>query len=284
MLLYKHGIYCLHGVSGHTSADITATDTAIPVHPDVLQDSTITVGAQIRLSERNESDNTHISPILKITVINTYTLTISVDLPVGHDFARESIVNLVPHLAYAWTESPEELTTCPENPSHPVQPGSAVTFEILDPSTQLTLSQVQSEIRSAVLGPVLSYGGLSNDPASTMYLVANSRADAVCSSVVQPWIAHICPCAGLVTFSYSKNSIETHEFVLEKLDPATMVVTNLMNYTLAGRSGVLPSNVNVKAGDLLILRASASTTPPGETIVNLFLRDSSTVINDWEVV
>ena len=277
MLLYKHGIYCLHGVSGHTSADITATDTAIPVHPDVLQDSTIAVGVQIRLSD---SDNKHISPILKITVINTYTLTISVDLPVGHDFARESIVNLVPHQTYAWTESPEELTTCPENPSHPVQPGSAVTFEILDPSTQLTLSQVQSEIRSAVLGPVLSYGGLSNDES---YLIANSRADGVCSSVVQLWIAHVCPCAGLVTFSYSKNSIQTHEFALEKLDPATMMVTNLMNFTLAGRSGVLPSNVNVKAGDLLIVRTLTSTTPAGETIVNLFLRDPA-VINDWEVV
>lgn len=278
MLLYKHGIYCLHGVSGHTSVDITATDTAIPVHPDVLQDSTITVGSQIRLSD---SDNTHISPILKITVINTYTLTISVDLPVGHDFARESIVNRVPHLTYAWTESPEELTTCPENSSHPIQPGSAATFEILDPSTQLTLSQVQSEIRSAVLGPVLSYGGLSIDES---YLVANSRADGVCSSVVQLWIAHICPCAGLVTLGYSKNSVETHEFALERLDPATMVVTNLMNYTLAGRSGVLPSNVNVKAGDLLILRVLASTSPPGETIVNLFLRDPSTMVNDWEVV
>lgn len=124
--LYKHRIYCLHGTTGQISADVGASETVIPVEAAVIQDPTIAVGSQIQLS-----DGTNTSPFLTVLTINTETPSITVNQPVGHVFlsATPTNVNRAPHWAYKWTENTDELTVCPNDPAHPVQPDSSNTVE-----------------------------------------------------------------------------------------------------------------------------------------------------------
>jgi hypothetical protein len=128
--LYKHQIYCLHGRAGQITANLLASATIIPVAPGVLDDVTIVVGAEIQLR-----DGTNQSPELIITAIDMNARTITVNAPVGREFQSETPTSVyrMPHAVQAWTETSAQLTRCPEDSSHPVQPGSGITLETRAP-------------------------------------------------------------------------------------------------------------------------------------------------------
>ena len=152
--LYYHRIYCLHGTTGDISADVTAADTVFTVEYEVLQDVTIAVGNQIQLT-----DGVNTSPILTITDVDAGATTLTVDQAVGFDFAAAAPthVNRVPHWAYLWSETPDELTKCPEQADHPVQAGSwSIKDERPPYETTAIIKQSQAnlshpEIRGAVV-------------------------------------------------------------------------------------------------------------------------------------
>jgi len=135
--LYQHQIYCLHGTTGQTTADVAAADTTFSVQQAVLDDVTIAVGSQIQLT-----DGVNTSPTMTIQSIDDVLDTVTVDNAAGFIFlaATPTLVNRLPQPAWLWTESPIELVTCPELASHPVQAGSAITVDIRKPE-ETTIKQ-----------------------------------------------------------------------------------------------------------------------------------------------
>lgn len=127
--LYKHQIFCLHGLSGNTTADTVPADTDVFVDGAVLADVTIAVGSQITIS-----DGVDTTDILTIIAIDTGLGVLTLNAAVGFAFPASSIVSRTPHFAWLWSESEDQLVLCPEDPTHPTQPGSAITVQTIAPS------------------------------------------------------------------------------------------------------------------------------------------------------
>lgn len=131
--LYKHEIFCLHGVTGQIAADVGAADTTILVDAAVLADPTIAVGSQIELD-----DGVSTSLAMTILAIDGGASQLTVDAPPGQAFLAGTPTDVVrrPRWAIEWKEDDTTLLTiCPDNPAHPVQPGSAKITEIRKPQT-----------------------------------------------------------------------------------------------------------------------------------------------------
>ena len=135
--LYKHRIFSLHGPTGELTANASPGDTVLQVTPATLNDVTIAEGSVVVLVEGVTT-----SQELTITAIDSVasTLTVAPALALSFTAAGPTVVQRIPHWAYLWTESPAELTVSPEDPSHPVQPGSASTVEVT------TASKYSSEV------------------------------------------------------------------------------------------------------------------------------------------
>ena len=140
--LYHHRIYSLHGDTGNISADVSATDTVIPVEAAVLADVTIAVDAQVQLK-----DGTNSSVMLTIVAIDAGAGTITLSAPVGFAFAAATptVVRRAPHWAYLWKEDETLLTVSPEDPSHPVQEGSAAIIDTRS-AKEVTILQSDSHL------------------------------------------------------------------------------------------------------------------------------------------
>lgn len=138
--IFQHRIYCLHGVTGQITSDVAAVDTSFVADASVLADVTIAVGSIIQLD-----DGVTTSPELTIISIDSGTNTITVDQAIGSIFLAATPANVVriPHWAYEWTYTSDELTACPEDPSHPFQPGSASIANVTEP-TIATITQSES--------------------------------------------------------------------------------------------------------------------------------------------
>lgn len=147
--LYKHRIFCLHGSTGQIASDVNASDATIPVEAAVIQDMTIAVGKEIQLT-----DGTNTSPFLTILAIDSESPSITVNVPVGHAFlaATPTIVNRAPHWAYKWTETTDDLTVCPDDSTHPTQPGSAGIVGTREPDTVHIVQSVSMLSRPAAEG------------------------------------------------------------------------------------------------------------------------------------
>lgn len=140
--LYLHQVYCLHGVTGQTTADVAPGDTTFAVAPAVLADVTIEVGAAVVLT-----DGANASPQLTITAVDVGAGTITVDHSAGFAFlaATPTDVRRTPHVATRWTETATELTECPELSSHAFQAGSAITADTREPDT-ITIRQSKANL------------------------------------------------------------------------------------------------------------------------------------------
>ena len=142
--LYKHEIYCLHGVTGQITANVAAGDTTFAVQDSVLNDVTIAVGSQIQLQDAVDTSAT-----MTILSIDSGAKTLTVDIAPGIAFSSASPTNVVrvPHWASKWTETTDQLTTCPEDASHPVQAGSARTIDVKLPN-EVVVQQSDSNYRT----------------------------------------------------------------------------------------------------------------------------------------
>ncbi len=120
--LYLHRIYCLHGATGALTSAAVSTDTVLNVDSATIADSTITVGAQITLS-----DNGAASAAMTITVVGMTSLTV-MSGP-GADFPTGSIVTRLPHWAESWRSDDMLMMTCPEDMGHMTQANSAHIVE-----------------------------------------------------------------------------------------------------------------------------------------------------------
>lgn len=130
--LYKHRIHCLYGIVGQIATDVNSLDTTFLVQPSVLQDPVIKIGAEIYLSD----EITQNSALMHITNIDYVSNLITVDAPPKFSYLASSPTNIVRAElnVYIWKDTVDLLTTCPENPLHPVNPVSAIIREIVTPN------------------------------------------------------------------------------------------------------------------------------------------------------
>lgn len=137
--LYKHAVYCLHGVTGPLAADAGAGDTTFTVGAGVLADVSISVGATIFLA-----DGTNTSGPLTVIAVDSGATTITTDAAPGFAFLAATPTDVVraPHWSFRWSESAAHLSVCPQLASHPIQAGSAkVVDKRSNDSVHITQSQ-----------------------------------------------------------------------------------------------------------------------------------------------
>ena len=143
------------------------------------------------------------------------------------------------------------------------------------PFTASTVTATTQMVAPNLLGPVLTFGGNIGRDDDPDYLVAGARAGQNAEANLRVYSAHVCPCSGLISLGYVKESSDTHVFSLFKLNPATLATTLVSDFSLAGTTGVLTTTSAVAVGDLLLIQHNITVVPasaPDRTLVNLYLR------------
>ena len=152
---------------------------------------------------------------------------------------------------------------------------SASAVSATAPFTAPIVTATTRMVAPNLLGPVLTFGGNIGRDDDPDYLIAGARAGQNAEGNLRIYSAHVCPCSGLLSLAYVKESSDTHVFSLLQYDPSTQTTSLISNFQLAGNTGVLPTTTAVQVGDLLLLQHNISTVPasaPDRTLVNLYLR------------
>jgi hypothetical protein len=114
--------------------------------------------------------------------------------------------------------------------------------------------------------PAAQYGGSVNFTASTLTL--NSPDGAFCSGGQEVSAAIAAPYAGVVSFNWAyANPDPGYEMFIIRVTAGATVTTVLNNATGGNTSGVV--NINVNAGDVLLIIARATDCIAGSSTVNI---------------